>query len=1212
MRSRNQGGESSSNGHFSSSKPVISRAENEKLQEDAKKKNKPHRKEDEVMVSATVKRHSKSPGPTERKNKKSLEFSKEDLIKLLSIMEGELQAREDVIHMLKTEKTKPEVLEAHYGSAAPENVLRVLHRDAILAQEKSIGEDVYEKPISELDRLEEKQKETYRRMLEQLLLAEKCHRRTVYELENEKHKHTDYMNKSDDFTNLLEQERERLKKLLEQEKIYQARKEKEHTKRLNKLREELVKLKSFALMLVDERQMHIEQLGQQSQKIQDLNQKLKEEEEKLKIISAKTKEDGQKLMKLEAELELKTSSFSQEHEEMTAKLANQESHNRQLRLKLVGLSRRIEELEETNKNLQKAEEELQELRDKIAKGECGNSSLMAEVENLRKRVLEMEGKDEEITKTESQCKELKNKLQEEEHHSKELKLEVEKLQKRMSELEKLEEAFSRSKSECTQLHLNLEKEKNLTKDLINELEVVKTRVKDLEASESKLEKAEISLKDDLTKLKSFTVMLVDERKNMMEKIKQEEKKVESLNRNFKVEQGKVMDVTEKLIEESKKFLKLKSEMEEKVSSLTKERDELIGKLRSEEEKSSELSCRVDLLKKRIDGMEEVEREITRGRSRKGPEHGCHEDNKIKELTVEIERLKKRLKQLEVVEGDLMKTEDEYDQLEQKFRTEQDKANFLSQQLEEMKLQIAKTKAIEKGEAVSQEAELRHRFRLEEAKSRDLTAEVQALKEKIHELMNKEDQLSQLQVDYSVLQQRFMEEENKNKSMGQEVLNLTRELELSKRYSRALRPSINGRRMVDVPVTSTGVQTDAVSSEAAEEETPAVFIRKSFQEENHIMSNLRQVGLKKPMERSSVLERYPPAANELAMRKSWIPWMRKRETGAQVTPDKGARTHGSPAHPGEVVLSPKQGQPLHIRVTPDHENSTATLEITSPTSEEFFSSTTVIPTLGNQKPRITIIPSPNVMPQKGKGSESPLGSDRSMSPVTITTFSREKSPEGGRAPFADRPTSPIQIMTVSTSAAPAEISVTPQSQDMTMGRAVFKVTPEKQTVPTPIRKYNANANIITTEDNKIHIHLGSQFKRSPSAAPDGASPVITVRPVNIAAEKEVVTGTVLRSPRNNLSSRPAASKVTSTITITPVTTSSTRGTQSVTGQDGSSLRPAPTRIPVSKGMKAGKPVVAAPGAGNVTKFEPRAETQSMKIELKKSSASSSSSLGGGQG
>lgn len=926
----------------------------------------------------------------------------------------------------------------------------------------------------------------------------------------------------------------RLKRLLEQEKAYQVRKDKENTKRLEKVRAELVKLKSFALMLVDERQLHLEQIDQQKQTAKELTQNLLEKELKLSEVDNHTKEDSQKILTLQTELENTAAKFAKEHEEMTAKLASQESQNKQLRQKVAGLTSKIEALEDTNGALQKSAEELQELRDRISQGDYGNSNLMAELENLRKKVLEMEGKDAEITKTETHCKELQKKLQEEESQGKELKLEVERLQGRMTELEQLEGSFGLSRADCSQFQVALVKEQSLSKELADELVTLKIRVKGLESSELKLEKAELALKDDLMKLKSVTVVMFNERKSMAERIRSEEKKRDELSKLFKAEQEKVMEVTERLIEESKKLLKFKSEVEARMTILTKERDALTSKQVSEEERNKELSTKVCILKQKIDGLEGVEKESTKyvlkqESGRLSDECG-QDESKIKELTMEIERLKNRLKQLEVVEGDLIKTEDEYDMLEKKFKTEQDKANSLFQQLEEMKGQIAFNKAIERGEAVIQGAELRQRCLAEETKTRDLEADILALKEKIHELMNKEDQLSQLRVDYSVLQQRFLEEEDHKKSISNEVLNLTKELEVSKRYSRALRPSTNGRRMMDVPMTSTGVQTDPVTSDTIEEDTPAVFIKKSVQEENHVMSNLRQRCLKKSTERSTV-DRYPSAASD--MRKSWIPWMRKKDSNHNGS-EKSMQINGE-CSPAELTLSQKQGQPLHIRVTPDHQNSQATLQITSAPTSDIYSSTTVISNQGLQKPRITIIPTPNITPTKNRNSECPRGPERAKSPVTITTISRARSPEC-KIPSSDRSMSPVSIISVNTSSL-SDISSSPEPQEMITGRAVFKVTPEKQMVPAPIRKYGCHSNIVTTEDNKIHIHLGSQFKK----LSDGSSPMGAIRPPAEAAEsKEVSTGTVLRSPGHSSQTPKAlASKVTSSLTITPVCTAPAR-------------------------------------------------------------------------
>ncbi|CAN9502290.1 unnamed protein product [Ophioblennius macclurei] len=1141
-----------------------------------------------------------------------MDMSKGDLLKLLGIMEGEVQAREDVICMLKSKQTPPEALESRYGSAAPSSALQALQRDSCITDSKPQKRSVYQKPMVELERLQDKHKETYRRMLGQLLLAEKCHRRTVHELDTEKRKHVDYMNKSDDFTNLLEQERERLKRLLENEKAYQIKKENEHSKRLAKVREELVKLKSFALMLVNERQLHLEQMDQQSQRVQELSQQLQQREQALSEAKDRAQEDGHRVQNLESELREKSGKLTQQHEEMSAKLVSQELQSRQLNAKLLGLTHKLEELEDGNKTLRKSEEELQELRDKISNGECGNSNLIAELENLRKRVLEMEGKDEEITKTENQCKELRKRLQEEDGKSKDLRLEVEKLQSRMMEIEKLESAFTVSKAESAQLQTALEREKGLTKELSDEVVALKIRMKELESSEIKLEKSELSLKDDLSKLKSLTVALMDERKTLIETMKSDEKKKDDLSKMVKTEQAKVMEVTEKLIEESKKLLKLKSEMETKVETLTFENGELSSKLSYETDKTKDLNSKVTQMKKRLEGLEQAEKLSVKNSVRceltKMTDHMKKEDNKVKELTFEIERLKNRLRQLEVLEGDLIKTEDQYDMLEKRFMTEQDKANILSQQVEEMRNQIARNKAIEKGEEESQEEDLRQRCKKEEDKTRELQADVIALKEKIHELMHKEDQLSQLQVDYSLLQQRFLEEEEKAKNMGTEVFHLTKELEVAKRHSRALRPSLNGRRIVDVAVTSTGVQTEASSNGPSEEDTPAGFIRKSVQEENHIMNNLRQRCLKKPTEKHSPVERCASSSSDLGIKKSWIPWMRKKDNSHQETNmEKSLHINGNHL-PTELTMSQKQGQPLHIRVTPNHQTNMATLEISSPTTEDVFSSSAPLsPNPSQPKSRITIIPSYSAPTHRRKAPTGPPGPERAKSPVTITAISRAKSPEGGKASAttSGRPLSPVSIMTVSTAVVP-EASASPEPQEMTMGRAVFKVTPEKQMVPMPIRKGPNNTSIITTtDDNKIHIHLGNSN-----------NPKMVVRPVAAVTENKEMTlstGTVLRSPRQitTTATRSTQSKVMSSITISPVTSTASRPTQTSTGHDAQAPRTGLTRIPMSKSLKTGKTVLGSLGISSGVKLESRAESQSMRIEVKKSTVNSSTLQNGGK-
>ncbi|KAM5247046.1 leucine zipper protein 1 [Ctenodactylus gundi] len=360
--------------------------------------------------------------------------------------------------------------------------------------------------------------------------------------------------------------------------------------------------------------------------------------------------------------------------------------NRHLRFKLQSLSRRLDELEEATKNLQKAEDELLDLQDKVIQAEGSNSSMLAEIEVLRQRVLRIEGKDEEIKKAEDLCHLLKDKLEEEENLTRELRCEIERLQKRMAELEKLEEAFSRSKNDCAQLCLSLNEERNLTKKISSELETLRVRVKELESSEDRLDRTEQSLVSELEKLKALTLNFVSERKYLNEKEKENEKLIKELTQ--KLEQNK----------------KLSRDYTRNAPTLLDRSDLWIEDgLSSARRKGA------------LDYLKQVDNE-TRNRS-ENEKNRNQEDNKVRDLHQEIEKLKTQIRHFESLEEELKKMRAKNSDLQDSYLSEQNKNKMLASQLEEVKLQVRKQKELENGEVEAEAALLPGRGRHERTKLR---------------------------------------------------------------------------------------------------------------------------------------------------------------------------------------------------------------------------------------------------------------------------------------------------------------------------------------------------------------------------------------------------------------------------------------------------------------------------------------------------------------
>ncbi|GLD51971.1 filamin A-interacting protein 1-like protein [Lates japonicus] len=480
--------------------------------------------------------------------RKREDLSRDDLLFLLSILEGELQARDEVITVLKSERTDSAPLCAHYGFSGPDKVLCALQRDSHQAQQDCL-QDVYEKPIAKLNHLVEAQKRSSKRMLKQLVEVSRSHSGALLKLEEQEGSHRAFIHKSNCLTSLLEQDRERLKLLIVKEREYQEIKEEKNEREVSALKEELTRLKAFALLVVKEQQCLSELLEQQRRCTEELTTIAYHIKQDVGAAYSSAKKEELKSVHLEVEHHNQVSILNRSQNTMTA------------------------------------------------------PSLLSEVEVLRRRVVEMEGKDEELIRMGDQCRDLDRRLAREISHCRSLKVEVDNLNGRISELDRIEETLVKSKQDCSILKGTLEREREVTKTLSSELNTLKVRVRDLEAAEGQMEKSEAMIRQDLAKLR-LQKRLQD--KEMLEgELLKVEEDFESLDKRFKEEQRRSRALTEEL-EVAKREL---SRYEQAEKQEVNQEHLLLCRLQKEQVKSRLLAREVDTLKEKLQRLMGTEESI---------------------------------------------------------------------------------------------------------------------------------------------------------------------------------------------------------------------------------------------------------------------------------------------------------------------------------------------------------------------------------------------------------------------------------------------------------------------------------------------------------------------------------------------------------------------------------------------------------------------------
>ncbi|XP_036038311.1 cortactin-binding protein 2 isoform X1 [Onychomys torridus] len=237
-------------------------------------------------------------------------LSKSELRMLLSVMEGELEARDLVIEALRARR-KEVFIQERYGRFNLNDPFLALQRD----YEAGAGDKekpVCTNPLSILEAVMAHCRKMQERMSTQLAAAESR------------------------------------QKKLEMEKLQLQALEQEHKKLTAHLEEERGKNKHVVLMLVKECKQLSGKVVEESQKLEEVLVKLEEEKKKTGELEDQLSAEKQRSAGMEAQLEKQLSEFDTEREQLRAKLSREEAHTTNLKEEIDKMKKTMEQIKRGN------------------------------------------------------------------------------------------------------------------------------------------------------------------------------------------------------------------------------------------------------------------------------------------------------------------------------------------------------------------------------------------------------------------------------------------------------------------------------------------------------------------------------------------------------------------------------------------------------------------------------------------------------------------------------------------------------------------------------------------------------------------------------------------------------------------------------------------------------------------------------------------------